>query len=141
MYDLTTPSAQQSGLKLNLNATLTPGVDYNLLLDFDANKSIVLTGNGEYQLKPVIRVISESTTGSVHGSITTMLAVPATVSASIGTETYSTVTDSEGRFLIRGLAAGTYNITITPALPFLPVMIPNVNVTVGNVTELTAVVF
>lgn len=141
VYDLTTPSAQQSGLKLNLNATLTPGVDYNLLLDFDANKSIVLTGNGEYQLKPVIRVISESTTGSVHGSITTMLAVPATVSASIGTETYSTVTDSEGRFLIRGLAAGTYNITITPALPFLPVMIPNVNVTVGNVTELTAVVF
>lgn len=141
VHDLTTPSAQQSGLKVNLNSTLVPGDDFDLLLDFDANQSIVLTGNGEYQLKPVIRVIDEVSTGSIHGSVITPLAVPAQVSVSNGTVIHTTVTDSEGRFLIRGLAQGTYNITITPALPFLPVSIDNINVTVGNVTELTAVVF
>ncbi|HEY3370871.1 MAG TPA: DUF4382 domain-containing protein [Prolixibacteraceae bacterium] len=141
VYHLTTPSAQESGLKLSMNAALIPGVDYQLLLDFDANKSIVTTGNGEYKLKPVIRAISEATTGSIHGTVLTALALPATVSVTNGTVTYTSTTDAEGHFLVRGLAAGTYNITITPTLPFLPFTLANVNVTVGNMTELTAVAF
>lgn len=141
VYHLTTPSAQQSGLKLNMNADLIPGVDYDLLLDFDASKSIVVTGNGEYQLKPVVRAISEATTGSVQGTVPTILALPANVSISNGTVTYTTVTDAEGRFLIRGLAVGTYSVTITPELPFLPVTISDVHVTVGNMTVLPAIGF
>lgn len=141
VYPLSTPSAMQSGLKLNLNSELIPGVDYNLLLDFDANQSIVLTGNGEYQLKPVIRAISEATTGSVHGSIVTILALPAKVSVTNGAEIYTTVTDASGNFLMRGLPAGTYSFTITPALPFQAVTIANVNVLVGIRTQLTAIVF
>lgn len=141
IYPLSTPSAAQSGLKLNMNSVLTPGVDYNLLLDFDANLSIVNTGNGKYQLKPVIRAISEATTGSVHGSIVTALALPTLVSVSNGTEIYTSVTDVNGNFLVRGLAAGTYTVTVTPQLPFLPVTITNVNVTIGNMTALTAIAF
>lgn len=141
VYPLSAPSAQQSGLKLSMNTELVAGEDYNLLLDFDANRSIVNTGNGAYQLKPVIRAISEATTGSVHGSVLTMTALPATVSISNGTVTIMTVTDAEGRFLIRGLVAGSYSITVTPAIPFLPVTLTNVNVTVGNMTELTAITF
>jgi hypothetical protein len=30
---------------------------YHVLLDFDANKSIVKLGNGGYKLKPVIRTV------------------------------------------------------------------------------------
>ncbi|HEY3369437.1 MAG TPA: DUF4382 domain-containing protein [Prolixibacteraceae bacterium] len=141
VYHLTTPSAQQSGLKLSTNAALSPGVDYELLLDFDASKSIVTTGNGEYQLKPVVRAISEATTGSVHGSISTLLALPATVSVTNGTATYTTTTDAEGRFLVRGLTAGTYSVTVTPTLPYLPVTIANVNVTVGAMTEMPVLGF
>lgn len=141
VYPLSTPSAMQSGLKLNVNAELSPGVDYELLLDFDANQSILLTGNGEYQLKPVIRAISEATTGSVHGSIVTVLALPAKVSVTNGTEIYTTVTDANGHFLLRGLPAGTYTFTITPEIPFQIATITNVNVTVGNVTQLTALGF
>lgn len=140
-YPLSTPSAQQSGLKLKMNSTLSPGVDYNLLLDFDANQSIVHTGNGTYQLKPVIRAISESTTGSVHGSIVTTLALPALVSVTYSAVIYTSVTDMNGNFLIRGLPAGTYSVIITPQLPFLPITIADVDVTVGIVTELTAIVF
>ena len=37
--DLKTPSAQQSGLKLNVNATLIAGIPYELVMDFDAARS------------------------------------------------------------------------------------------------------
>lgn len=57
-YPLATPSAQQSGLKINLNADFAPNSEYELVLDFDAEKSIVTQGNGSYSLKPVIKVLS-----------------------------------------------------------------------------------
>lgn len=57
-YPLATPSAQQSGLKINLNSNFAPNTQYELVLDFDAEKSIVIQGNGSYSLKPVIRVLS-----------------------------------------------------------------------------------
>ena len=60
---LTTPSAQHSGLKLNVHAELTEGITYKILLDFDAARSIVKTGSGAYNLKPVIRTITEATSG------------------------------------------------------------------------------
>jgi hypothetical protein len=39
-YPLSTPSAEP-GLKLQVNQTLQEGIMYHVLLDFDANKSIV----------------------------------------------------------------------------------------------------
>lgn len=57
-YPLNTPSAQQSGLKLNVNQTLVGGVIYEFLLDFDVEHSIVVQAgcSGNYNLHPVIRV-------------------------------------------------------------------------------------
>jgi len=54
---LDTPSAVQSGIKLIHQFTVGFGQRVDLLLDFDACKSIVQTGNGTYKLKPVIKVI------------------------------------------------------------------------------------
>ena len=141
VYPLSTPSASQSGLKLNVHSTLTAGVQYNLLLDFDANQSVVLTGNNVYQLKPVIRTISTATSGSIKGSFTTLLALPATVSATDGVNTYSTTTNTTGAFLMQGIPAGNYSVIVTPKSPYLPTTIANVSVTVGNMTQLTAIVF
>src|ERR1043166_2216108 len=42
---LETPSAQQSGLKLNVQQNVSAGILYKITLDFDAGKSIVKTGN------------------------------------------------------------------------------------------------
>lgn len=55
-FPLATPSAQQSGLKINLNADVSPNETYELLIDFDAGESIVEEGNGGYSLKPVIKL-------------------------------------------------------------------------------------
>lgn len=57
-HDLQTPSAQQSGLKLNLHFTAEAGSTYEILLNFDAHESIVLQGNGGFLLKPLLRVES-----------------------------------------------------------------------------------
>lgn len=57
-YPLATPSAQQSGLKINLKSDFAPNQAYQVLLDFDAQNSIVTQGNGSYSLKPVIKVLS-----------------------------------------------------------------------------------
>lgn len=57
VYPLQTPSAQMSGLKINLNKVLNPDSINNVLLDFDAAQSIVDHGNGTYSLKPVLRVL------------------------------------------------------------------------------------
>jgi len=54
---LETPSAVQSGIKLIHQFTVDSGQRVDLLLDFDACKSIVHTGSGKYKLKPVIKVI------------------------------------------------------------------------------------
>jgi len=136
VYPLSTPSAMQSGLKLNVHTPITAGVVYNLLLDFDANQSIVETGNGEYILKPVIRVLDVAMSGSIHGSVSPPAALPATASATDGTNTYTTFTDSNGNFLLIAIPAGTYSVEISPQPPYLPVTVPNVIVTVGNLTEI-----
>lgn len=53
-YPLQTPSAQTSGLKINVHETLEAGELYKYVFDFDADESINQLGNGDYQLKPMI---------------------------------------------------------------------------------------
>ena len=54
-YPLTIPSGSESGLKLKLNKRLNASLDY-LLIDFDAALSIIQNGNGDYKLKPVLKL-------------------------------------------------------------------------------------
>jgi hypothetical protein len=55
IYPLTTPSAQQSGLKIKVDKDLNHDIN-TLVFDFDAAQSVHETGNGTYMLKPVIKV-------------------------------------------------------------------------------------
>jgi hypothetical protein len=134
VYPLQTPSAMQTGLKLEVNKTFEPGVSYVILLDFDASQSIVLQGNGNYLLKPVIRTIDTAISGSIKGSIS-LIGVIATVSATSDGITYTSVTNTSGQFLIAGLPEGTYDITITPNISSTPVTKTNIEVIVGVSTN------
>ncbi len=69
---LKTPSGIQSGIKLIHQFTVGSGQRVDLLLDFDACKSIVQTGNGTYKLKPVIKVIPFVLNG-IEGFVDTAL--------------------------------------------------------------------
>jgi hypothetical protein len=55
LYPLTIPSGGESGLKIKVNKGLqTP--NEVMIIDFDAALSVIQTGNGEYKLKPVIKL-------------------------------------------------------------------------------------
>lgn len=113
--DLKTPSAQQSGLKVNIHQSLEPGIFYEFILDFNVDKSVTSLGNGEgYILAPVIRATTVAESGAVSG-VVTPAETQSLVTASNGTEEISAYTDEEsGKFLLYGVPAGTYAITITP---------------------------
>lgn len=70
---LTAPSAQQSGYKLQARFDVQSGQVADMVLDFDACRTIVKAGaSGRYNLKPVVSVIQRLTTaieGYVHPSI------------------------------------------------------------------------
>jgi len=135
-FPLETPSAQQSGLKLLLNTELKPGIDYKVWTDFDAAKSIVTTGNGKFLLKPVIRVYTKATSGSITG-IVLPPAADAWVYALSGSDTVASAKpDSlEGKFLIQGLDAGTYSISVDGFNNYNDTLLTNIVVNTGAVTN------
>lgn len=109
--ELKVPSGSQSGLKINVNADIVAGVTYKLVLDFDAAKSIVEAGNsGKFNLKPVIRAEMEAQTGAISGIVLPVEA-EAIIYAVAGDDSISTYPDASGEYLLRALAAGTYNVS------------------------------
>jgi hypothetical protein len=111
-YALQTPSAQQSGLKLNIHQDVTEGIVYKLLLDFDAARSIVKTGNNKYILKPVIRTTLQAAGGSLKGFVKPD-SIQTAVYAIKGTDTFGTYT-MNGSYMIKALSAGSYNLLFVP---------------------------
>ncbi|MEP7163709.1 MAG: DUF4382 domain-containing protein [Ferruginibacter sp.] len=56
VYPLTIPSGSESGLKLKIDRALNQTLE-TIIIDFDAALSIHQTGNGNYMLKPVLRIM------------------------------------------------------------------------------------
>lgn len=135
---LTTPSAQQSGLKINVQHPLEDGVTYTLLLDFDAARSIVRAGNsGNLLLRPVIRAQVMANTGAISGELLPA-GTQAVVYALTGSDTLtSAYTNQQGQFMLRALLPGTYQVRIQPRSETLsPRTINNVQVNAGANTNL-----
>jgi hypothetical protein len=112
---LSTPSGQQSGLKLQAHFDVQPGQMADVVLDFDACASIVKAGNsGQYILKPVISVIERLVSGLQGFVATTLAGTSTTVSAQQnGATVRATAPDSTGKFTIPYLAPGTYTLVVT----------------------------
>lgn len=136
-YMLDTPSALQSGLKFNIHAELVEGVTYKLWIDFDAARSIVAKGNGGFSLKPVIRPFTEATSGAIKGVVNPVNAATSVMAVANG-DTIGTVASEDGRFLLRGLAAGSYRVILEPSGK--PVKtVENVSVELGKATDMGTV--
>ena len=139
---LKTPSAQQSGLKLNIQQDVKGGILYTLLMDFEAGRSIVQHGNESLSLKPVIRTILQAAGGSIRGVVSPK-ELQTAIFAIQGTDTIAgTFTDTTGGFLIRALNAGTYQVAAAPLDPAVtPKNIDGVIVSDGNVTTVDTLWF
>jgi hypothetical protein len=145
-YELKTPSAQQSGLKLKVNTVIEEGFTYDFILDFDVEKSIIIAGNsGNIILKPVLYVSTEVSSGIIEGTIEPS-DVPSIASVLVddkGTpETdddfiISAYTDENGSFTLWGVPEGTYEVLVTPVdseSDYIGGSATDVVVTKGNIT-------
>ncbi len=117
---LTTPSAQQSGLKLNVNIDIAPDQVADFAIDFDACKSVVKRGNsGQYNLKPVVTVIPVVSDAGLRvvGYVDPSFANGANVSVQFnGVPVKATVPDPiTGRFVLYPVPVGSYDLVVTAA--------------------------
>ena len=119
-YDLKVPSGAQTGIKLNVNAEIEPGIRYVLLLDFDVSKSVVKAGRNnpvlDYLLKPVIRATNQATTGNIAGMVLPLEANPMVYAITAEDDTLASAAadDSTGGFKLMGLPEGSYTVFFDP---------------------------
>ena len=150
-FDLKTPSAQQSGLKLKLNTIIEEGFTYDFIIDFDVDKSIVRAGNsGNIILKPVLYASAEANSGIIEGVVSPN-DVPSMVSVLVDDNGTPEIDDDDfvitaytdvatGAFALWGVPAGTYEVRATPINDDTDYSYGNaidVMVTNGEVTTIT----
>jgi len=116
-FNLTVPSGSTSGLKLNVKFEVAAGSTYDIVLDFDAERSVVTTGprlnpNG-FKLKPVIRALARALTGSISGTVINPADLPVAYAiAGADTVTSSPVDGASGFFRLSFLPSGAYTVSI-----------------------------
>ncbi|MFV8368897.1 DUF4382 domain-containing protein [Flavobacterium sp. LB2R40] len=143
-YDLKTPSAQQSGLKLKIKQDLVAGATYEFMLDFDVKNSVVVQAgsSGNYNLHPVIRVSSTATSGVIKGTVSIVPAGATDLAASVkvGDITVSAFANEQGMFQLNGIPAGTYDVKLTYKVANVEYMktVSAVVVINGKVTDMGA---
>ncbi len=117
VFPLEVPSGAQTGLKFGPEFTIVAGSTYELMVDFDASRSIVVTGshnnpNG-YKLKPHLRVVAKAVAGSISGQVTNPDNVP-TAYAIQGqdTVTSASINMADSTFVLGFLPEGLYTVSI-----------------------------
>lgn len=147
VYTLTIPSGSTSGIKVFINPDLevAGGLTSELLLDFDVSKSFTVQGKVDsmsdikgFHFKPVLRVANVSTTGRITGTVfqadtTGFPGVTVSVIAGDSVLT-SAISDTEGKYTILGIPAGTYDLT-AEAPNVETVTVTGVAVVAGNKTD------
>lgn len=111
---LETPSSAQSGIKLVGQFDVAAGQKTDVVLDFDACKSVVTRGKGTYALKPVVKVVPVTLNGISGFVSTALLGRSVQVSAQQNGQIVSATTPSAtGEFHLARLAPGNYDVVIT----------------------------
>jgi hypothetical protein len=120
-YPLKCPSCAQSGLKLNAKFDIVAGATYDLVIDFDAERSVVAAGPPgnpkKFILKPTLRVAAMALTGSISGTVTNPADLPVAYAiAGADTITASPVDGTDGSFRLAFLSPGSYTVSISDTL-------------------------
>jgi hypothetical protein len=136
---LETPSALQSGLKMNVNIDVSADQIADVVIDFDACRSVIRAGaSGRHLLKPVLSVTPRYLSG-VRGRVD-MTAVTGTVVTlqTAGNIVKSTVPDpATGAFRLSPVPPGTYDLVLTSPGRATAV-VSGVTVTPDTLTEISS---
>ncbi|WP_020656550.1 DUF4382 domain-containing protein [Massilia niastensis] len=112
---LETPAAVQSGIKLVGGIDVIAGITTDVVLDFDACKSVLPRGRGNYALRPAVKLVPAAANGIAGFISTTLLGRSVQVSAQqdgviVGATSPNPAT---GEFVLSRLAPGSYDVVIT----------------------------
>ncbi|MFT7879163.1 MAG: DUF4382 domain-containing protein [Sulfurimonas sp.] len=67
--ELDVPSGGQTGYKAIGSFTIPAGGTVNVTADFDLRKSVTVTGNGKYKLRPTIKIVNNIEVGEINGTV------------------------------------------------------------------------
>jgi len=67
-FELTIPSGDQTGLKLNRGFDVPAGGHADFTIDFDLRKSVHFA-NGNYMLRPTLRMVNSTMVGAIAGTV------------------------------------------------------------------------
>jgi hypothetical protein len=143
------PSGQIAGGQF----TIAAGQTKDLNIDFNACASIVVQGNGQYRLKPVLhagevaatstsingKVLDAGTNAPISGGAV-VVALEQKDSSGVDRVVMQTVTDNTGAFVFCPLAAGSYDVVIAGVNGTGTTYVPNITTgvqpgnTLGTVT-------
>jgi hypothetical protein len=124
---LTTPSAQQSGFKLQARFDVQSGQVADIVLDFDACRSIVRAGaSGRYNLKPVVAVIPRLTT-AIEGFVDPAFASGVVVS--------TRDPDNNLRATVPNPVTGKFTLAYLPENTSYTVVVAGQNLTTAAITN------
>ena len=70
---LEVPSGDQTGFKAIGGFTIPAGGIVFVTADFDVRKSVTVTGNGRYKLRPTIKIIDNIEVGEINGTVSLSL--------------------------------------------------------------------
>ena len=136
---LETPSALRSGLKMNVNIEVSVDQIADVVIDFDACRSVVRAGSsGRHLLKPVLSVTPRYLSG-VRGSVDMAAVSGAVVSLqTAGNIVKSTVPDpATGAFRLSPVPPGSYDLVLTSPGRATAV-VTGVRVTPDTLTEISS---
>lgn len=117
VHPLTTPSAQQTGLKVAIDLSVDPGGDHTLVVDFDVAASLQLHTaghNNKYMLRPVLRAVNAQTSGAVSGHLSDAASGKPLGGAAVFAETRDA--DGQPHIVRRVLSSadGAYRLDLLP---------------------------
>lgn len=108
--------------------------NFRLWLDFDVDRSIIQTRNGQFILRPVIHVFTVKQTGSISGKVTPYDAYPV-VTVYNDQDTAYALPWKDGRYKVRGLKTGTYSVYVNASNGYADTTITGITVERGKDTN------
>jgi hypothetical protein len=142
VYELTTPSGQTSGYKIKMDPLplITGGV-YFLVLDFNAEKSIHVTGNGKYMLEPVVSGYLVTSVGGISGTVSPFTGAYYVEATNAGITSGTYINPATGQFLLSAVLPGIYNVQFFPNGGHPGKIVPGVVVIAGQTTQMGTIFF
>lgn len=131
-------NAYPEGFKFNTHEVVKGGSTHYYRIDIDAAKSVISLGTtGQLVLKPVIKLISDSSSGAIFGKIEPAeknVLVNVIMSNEIIASSYAA--ENCANFFIPGLESGIYDISFESSDHDFQIYERNISVSIGQVTDM-----